>query len=237
MAAYELTIKAMSRADLEEAAIELGDLFRLRQEGAGAPLLGEAGGDQAGTPQAPVRASRRRRGSGDGVHPAAHPPAAGEAQTHGGGAGTGLEAQGHLGSPLGGGDDGGAVEPPQEDQDQVEAGAAAASDTAGGDTQTETGQAGQTGQEADTVDAGAAAGDAASASSDLPGDADGAAALGVGEAEATLEAVKAAAAELIGKKGFPACKAVFAAHDISKPSDTPPEKFGVVLAGLQKAMG
>lgn len=58
-----------------------------------------------------------------------------------------------------------------------------------------------------------------------------------GGAEITVEDVKTAAKALIGSKGFHAAQAVFKAHGVAKPGETPPEKLAAVLADLKKGLG
>jgi hypothetical protein len=231
MAAYELTIKAMSRTDLETAVLEAADWFR---------PVEDASGDRNGAAEAPPRPRGRPRSTGKPVPAAAHTPAAGEALTNGGATGGGDGVGPALADAADG--DAGAVGSTETAQDTVEAGSAADGAETGAAEETapaeaEEAQAPAEGSAADADDAGASAGQAAADAQDPAGDADGAAAVGEGTAEITIDTIKTAASDLIGKKGFQAVKKLFAAHDIQKPGATPPEKFAAVMADLQKELG
>jgi hypothetical protein len=210
VAGYELTIKAISLPDLEQAIKDLNARFPGLEEGAEPEAV-----------QQPRRPGRPRR-----VAAAAPAPAAGEAQAVQGGA---------NGSDLGGAADGdaGAVEPEAADEGQ---GGPAAADDAGGAApipagldEGEAGAAAQGGA--------AAAGEASVGQTAVEGRAQSEEA-GVGEepaAEApTLEGLKAATRDLIASKGVAAAQEVFGKLGIAKPGQTPEDKIPAAMAAVKR---
>ncbi len=227
MAAYELTIKAMSRTDLEEAVIEAASWFRPLEE---APA-GPASEGVSGASSAPAGARPRRRGRA-AVAPlpaAAHPPAAGAVQADDAAAAQGLAVAGDMGPDAGGAD--GAVGSQEAGQGEVEAGQA--QETGEADPAEAVRAAGAEGAADAGGTAGGGAGDALD-SADAAGTADG---VGGGEAAAPQEIdiseIKAAAAAAIGKAGFQKVEQVFKELGIVKPGATPPEKRAGALAALK----
>ena len=244
MAAIEMTIKALSMADLEATVHALSERFQTDPLGPRSVETGpEAGAAVAASETA---AGTRRPGRPKRVAAAAHPtPAAGEpAAAEDANAGA---VQG-VGDAAGGAD--GEVQsedpvsaPDEAAEDQAEAKEAdaggAASEVAAAPKEGGREEAGGADRSGQPAEAGSLQGTSAvdeGAVHAVPEEAAAEAEEAEAE-EATPEALEALARKVAAEKSFDTMKAVFDAAGIAKPKMTPPERIPEVMASLRAALG